>query len=180
MTSNGPPKLNVHAMLEARHGSTARGMDVTADTSYPRTELSELMQSPCRPEENGYFGATYGIASKLFYEFEIESRRGTELSQAIMVIEEHLMDVVLAVTFPTICSYEGDGRPPAKKTQDVVISGFRFGREELDMSRKYFAVCVKPENFLARRCCIWPVAYVHHIDTHTVIQSYRNLHTAGR
>eukprot|EP00977_Amphora_coffeiformis_P012560 scaffold3132_cov158-Amphora_coffeaeformis.AAC.5 len=138
MTSSGLPNLNIHAMLEARHGSKARAMDVTADTSYPKTEMSALMQSPCRPEENGYFGATYGIPSKLFYEFEIEFRHGTELSQAIMVIEEHLMDVVLSVSFPSICSYEGDGRPPAKKTQDAVISGFRFGREELDMSRKYF------------------------------------------
>lgn len=132
-----PPNLNVNEMLKARHGSSARGMDITADTSYPRTEMSALMQSPCRPEENGYFGATYGIPSKLYYEFEIESRRGTDLSQAILVVEEHLMDVVLAVTFPTICSYEGDGRPPAKKDQDVVITGFRFGREELDLSSKY-------------------------------------------
>jgi len=138
MTSKGLPDLNIHAMLEARHGKKARAMDVTADALYPKSEMSALMQSPCRPEENGCFGATYGIASKLFYEYEIESRHGSDFSQVIMVVEEHLMDVVLSVTFPMICSYEGDGRPPAQKTQEVLIRGFRFGREELDMSRKYF------------------------------------------
>ena len=131
-----PTGLNVHAMLEARHGSTSRGMDMTAQMAYPHTELSALMQSPCRPEENGYFGATYGIPSKILYEFEMEARRGAEMDHAVAVVQEHLMDVILSVTFPTICSYEGDGRPPAKKTQDVVVTGFRFGREEIDMSSK--------------------------------------------
>lgn len=132
-----PPSLDVNAMLKARHGSTAMGMDVTALAAYPRTELSALMQSPCRPEENGYFGATYGIPSKIGYEFEVEARPGANLEQAVLVVQEHLMDVTLSITFPTICSYEGDGQPPAKKPQDVVITGFRFGREELDLSRKF-------------------------------------------
>ena len=134
---NPPGLLNAHAMLEARHGSTSLGMDMTALTAYPHTEMSLLMQSPCRPEEDGYFGATYGIPSKILYEFEMEARAGADVDYAADVVQEHLMDVVLSVTFPSICSYEGDGRPPAKKTQDVVITGFRFGREELDMSRKF-------------------------------------------
>ena len=135
-----PPGLDVNAMLKARHGSTAMGMDVTALAAYPLTEMSALMQSPCRPEENGYFGATYGIPSKIGYEFEVEARPGANLEQAVLVVQEHLMDVTLSITFPTICSYEGDGKPPAKKTQDVVITGFRFGREELDLSRKFDSV----------------------------------------
>ena len=145
---NGPPNdskpsgtkrsgLNVNAMLAARHGSTSEDLEMTAQTEYFHNTISELMQSPCRPEENGYFGATYGIPSKIVYEFEMESRPGSKIDHASLVVQEHLMDVVLSVTFPTICSYEGDGRPPAKKTQDVVITGFRFGREELDKSSKY-------------------------------------------
>lgn len=134
-TSSG--LTNVHSMLEARHGSTSIGMDMMALMAYPRTETSLLMQSPCRPEEDGYFGATYGIPSKILYEFEMETRAGADIDYAVEIVQEHLMDVVLSVTFPSICSYEGDGRPPAKKTQDVVITGFRFGREELDMSRKF-------------------------------------------
>ena len=130
--------LDVFAMLKARHGSTAFGMDMMAELYYPRTEISELMQSPCRPEENGYFGATSGSPSKITYEFEVEARENANLDQTVTVIQEHLMDVVLSVTFPTICSYEGDGRPPAQaqRTENVVITGFRFGREEFDTSRK--------------------------------------------
>ena len=131
-----PPRLNVDAMLAARHGSTSQDLEMTALSEYPENKMSKLMQSPCRPEENGYFGATYGIPSKIGYEFEMESRPGSKIDQTSLVVQEHLMDVVLSVTFPTICSYEGDGRPPAKKTQDVIITGFRFGREELDMGRK--------------------------------------------
>lgn len=58
-------------------------------------------------------------------------------SLALMVVEEHMIDMVLAVTFPTICSFEGDGRPPAQKPSDVTITGFKFGQEELDMRSKY-------------------------------------------
>ena len=116
-------------MLQARHGSTALGMDVAADKEYPRSELSALMQSPCRPEENGYFGATSGIPSKITYRYDIEAKPGTDINHASLIVEEHLMDMVLSVTFPSVCSFEGDGRPPAKRTDDVVITGFRFGRE---------------------------------------------------
>lgn len=128
--------MNATTLLQAHHASTADTMERTADESYPTTAISELMQSPCRPEEDGYFGATYGVPSKLVYEFEMEAMRGSKEEEALLVIEEHLMDMVLAVTFPTICSFKGDGLPPAKKTQDVVITGFKFGREKLDMERK--------------------------------------------
>lgn len=109
---------------------------MTADASYPKTEISLLMQSPCRPEENGYFGATYGIPSKVFYEFDFEARKSVDVNQALMILQEHIVDVVLSVTFPTICSYEGDGRPPAKKTQEVEVRGFKFELNELEIKRK--------------------------------------------
>lgn len=129
------PKLDIPAMLEARHGSSAFGMDTKAKMYYPSTEFSALMQSPCRPEEDGYFGATSGAPSKITYEFEIEARRGADLEQAATIIQEHLMDVVLSGTFPTICSYEGEGTQ-AKRSENAVITGFRFGIEEIDTSRK--------------------------------------------
>ena len=93
--NNMASNLDILAMLQARHGSTALAMDMRAELYYPRTELSELMQSPCRPEESGYFGATSGSPAKITYEFEMEARQNTNMEQAATVIQEHLMDVVL-------------------------------------------------------------------------------------
>lgn len=71
----------VHTLIEARHASTDIDIKRTAEENYPVTYMSELMQSPCRPEENGYFGATYGIPSRLVYEFEMEASRGTKVEE---------------------------------------------------------------------------------------------------
>lgn len=137
--SRGPSSLDVEAMLKARHGSSASSLDVEADRAYPVTQISALMQSPCRPEENGYFGGTSGFPNKIFYDFEIETRSGADIGQAVLVVQEHLMDVLLALTFPSVCSFDGDGPPPELPKQQVGITGYRFGREPLDLSRKQWS-----------------------------------------
>lgn len=142
MTRGPSSSLDVEAMLQARHGSSAEQLwDHEADLAYPRTEISELMQSPCRPDENGYFGATYGTPTKVFYEFALEAQPTTDIRQAVTVVQEHLMDVVLASTFPTLCSFTDNGGGGSEglssgPTQRLAINGYRFGRELLDFGRK--------------------------------------------
>jgi hypothetical protein len=129
--------MDINQLLDARHASGWEDMETTADASYPRTEISELMESPCRPETNGYFGATYGFPSKIKYEFELESRQGTDIDEVLMIIDEHVMDVVLSKTFPSICSYDGTGNAAVlEKSNEIAITGFKFTKDELDMGRK--------------------------------------------
>jgi hypothetical protein len=141
-------------MLQARHGSSTEQLwDKQADLAYPRTEISEFMQSPCRPDEQGYFGATWSTQSptKIFYEFEIEmsaaesipttNNNNNNIRQAVTIVQEHLMDVVLASTFPKLCAFDKDkdgaaiASSSANQNNRIAINGFRFGREALDINR---------------------------------------------
>lgn len=103
----------------------------TVNKKYPTTAVGvaseKLMVSPCRPEKDGYFGSTYGDPATLQYAFAMESRMNADISEALFVVQEYVMDVTIASTFPAICSARDLSVSAAENSNGV--TGFKFGQE---------------------------------------------------
>jgi hypothetical protein len=113
-------------------------LNKNANIEYPNSQESKDMLSTCKPERGGYFGGTSGDPATLQYAFELESVMNADLSDALYMIREHLMDSIVSVTFPSICSLRD--LSPANAPTDVVgdivgVTGFKFG-DNYDAVRK--------------------------------------------
>jgi hypothetical protein len=103
----------------------------SASLDYPASKESALMLSACRPENDGYFGGTFGDPVVLQYAFEMESYVNAEITEALNAVREHVMDVTVASTFPAVCSY----RELNVGTNELKgVTGFQFG-QDLDSIR---------------------------------------------
>lgn len=113
-------------------------VDRDADPSYPVTEYSALMHSPCHPELDGYFGSTSGDPVVMRYTFELEATTFDHLDTALEALNQRVMDSVLAGVFPGVCD------PDRPSITDVEIStkvtGFFFSPESLSLSGKHCIV----------------------------------------
>jgi hypothetical protein len=101
-----------------------------AENEYPIavSQDSELMLSPCKPDTNGYFGGTFGTPSTIQYGFEIESIMNGDISDALDTIREHVMDIMVSFTFPSICNYR-DLSSKDNNHNVVGVTGFNFGQD---------------------------------------------------
>jgi len=120
------------SLIDDRHSQPYE--DKKADFSYPKSQFSALMQSPCRPETSGYFGATMGRPKIIQYGFEIETSVQTDIEKALSIIDEHVMDSVLVHTFPSVCGFRRRLNPNID--EPVRVTGFHFDEEMIDMNRK--------------------------------------------
>lgn len=117
--------------------------DHVADPTYPNSIWSEFMLSPCRPEDTGHFGSTFGTPILLQYGFEMETSHFPNIERALKIIDEKVMDALLSTFFPTICGFDESqttANPPQRNLADPVkpfdaeITGFRFSKELVDMT----------------------------------------------
>lgn len=73
----------------------------------PRSTYNEkfmaLMNSPCRPESDGFFGATSGEATRIQYGFELEIEPLSDIMKLLDVMEDKVVDAILMNTFPEMC-----------------------------------------------------------------------------
>jgi hypothetical protein len=119
--------------------------DHAADPTYPKSIWSEFMLSPCRPEDSGHFGSTFGTPILLQYGFEMETSHFPNIEKALKIIDEKVMDALLSTFFPTICGFDDSqstANPPqrnladpAVQRYDAEITGFRFSKELVDTTR---------------------------------------------
>jgi hypothetical protein len=100
-----------------------------ADTEYPESQEFQDMLSPCKPERGGYFGGTSGDPAVLQYGFELESALNIDISNALYMIKEHLIDSIVSVTFPSVCSSRDLSLTNAATTDIVGVTGFNFGED---------------------------------------------------
>ena len=109
-----------------------------AFSEYPDSLESKSMVSPCKPERGGYFGGTSGEPATLQYGFELESVMNADISDALFMIREHLMDTIFSITFPSICSFRDLSLTQERSfVGDIVgVTGFSFG-ENYDAVRKF-------------------------------------------
>lgn len=73
----------------------------------PRSTYNEkfmaLMNSPCRPEPDGFFGATSGAATRIQYGFDLEIEPLSDVMALLDVLEDMVVDAILMNTFPEMC-----------------------------------------------------------------------------
>jgi hypothetical protein len=102
-----------------RHDTLSAPVELNVDAKATYNDkFMALMQSPCRPEYDGYFGATYGVPVELQYGFRLETMPLSSIMDVLDVIEDKLVDDILGSSFPQICGY--------RRRQLGHASGFRF------------------------------------------------------
>jgi hypothetical protein len=121
-------------LLEERHFFPP--IDKTADATYPKSKSSSLMLSPCRPETNGYFGATSGAPLVVQYGFELETKANGNVDNALGSIGDHVMDTILSTAFPEICGFSRRLNNNNETPKVPKLTGFQFNNEVIDTSCK--------------------------------------------
>lgn len=92
-------------------------LNVDPKTTY-NDKFMALMESPCRPESDGYFGSTYGQAVRVTYGFKLEVLPLSSIVEVLDVVEDKIVDGVLSSSFPQMCGY--------RRRKLTYASGFRF------------------------------------------------------
>lgn len=120
---------NVNALEEeVKLANAPQEINVDPRSTYNENFMA-LMNSPCRPEYDGFFGATSGDPVLLQYGFEVEVQPLSSIMEILNTIEDKIVDSILQSSFPEMC-----GLHRARKTQELRslahseghASGFRF------------------------------------------------------
>lgn len=118
-------------------------IDVEPGSTYNKKFMA-LMDSPCRPEFDGYFGATSGEYVRVQYGFRLEIQPLSKVMDLLDFVEDKIVDSVLMNAFPDLCGL--NRRRHTEEASDKLIrglehvdghpSGFRFFKfEEVGESR---------------------------------------------
>lgn len=89
-----------------RHSSSTAPIElnVEAESTYDQ-QFMGLMNSACRPETDGYFGATYGKALTLEYGFKLETQPLASITEILDAVDDYVVDSTLSNAFPQTCGY---------------------------------------------------------------------------
>ena len=104
-------------------------INVDAKLSYDQKFMA-LMNSPCRPEKDGYFGSTYGhYPYSIKYGFQIETVPNARITQVIEAIDDYIADEVLTNVFPGMCGYRRNRDRDRRQLNSGSgrAGGFHFG-----------------------------------------------------
>lgn len=91
---------------------TPKEIDVDPRSTY-NLKFMALMNSPCRPEYDGFFGATSGDSIRIQYGFQVEVEPLSAIMDILDTIEDRIVDSILQSSFPEMC-----GLHRARKTQE--------------------------------------------------------------
>ena len=109
----------VDPVAKIRHNpnSLPQEWNVDAKDSY-NDKFMSLMESPCRPETDGYFGSTYGDHIQISYGFKLEAQPLSSVLDLLDVVEDKIVDGVLSRSFPDACGF--------RRRRLFSASGYRF------------------------------------------------------
>lgn len=130
-----PGHRRLEAVPESRHNEPPPRKHI--GDVIPQSKFTHLMQSNCRPEANGYFGSTAGIPAVIEYGFQLETTMVANVDRILDIIDDSVMDEVLAGTFTSICGFQrrlNFEAIPGSFVNDPRITGFRFDTEQADLS----------------------------------------------
>jgi hypothetical protein len=91
---------------------TPKEIDVDPRSTYNKKFMA-LMNSPCRPEYDGFFGATSGDPIRIQYGLQVEVQPLSAIMDILDTIEDKIVDSILQSSFPEMC-----GLHRARKTQE--------------------------------------------------------------
>ena len=117
------------SLLDKRHSPPS--LDREAGSIYGEFSESALLSTPCNPEEDGYFGGTFGDPVEFQFGFEMETSVDAETPKALDIIRNHVVDMVVTDTFPQLCGSESRqlrGRSSTKPKQQSKVTGFHFDK----------------------------------------------------
>jgi hypothetical protein len=77
-------------------------INVDAKLTY-NDKFMPMMTSSCRPEVDGFFGATSGEPLRIQYGFQIETEPLSQVRNILDFIEDRIVDSILINTFPIMC-----------------------------------------------------------------------------
>ena len=101
-------------------------IDVDPLSTY-NEKFMALMNSPCRPEYDGFFGATSGDPVHVQYGFKVEVQPLSAIMDILDAIEDKIVDSILQSSFPGMCGLhrtENSNRSLVQNNGHP--SGFRF------------------------------------------------------
>jgi hypothetical protein len=93
--------------------NTPKELNVDPRSTY-NEKFMALMNSPCRPEYDGFFGATSGEPIRIQYGFQVEVQPLSAIMDILEAIEDKIVDSILQISFPETC-----GLQRARKTQEL-------------------------------------------------------------
>ena len=127
--------------------------DVDASATYD-SEFMGLMNSPCRPEHDGYFGATSGFPTEIHYGFKIETLPLASITNMLDIVEDRVVDGLIATSFPSLCGFrrrqlesESDRRLSGESTTGA--TGFWFSKFSEVQSKWH--LCMRVEYDVLRK-----------------------------
>jgi hypothetical protein len=89
-----------------RHNSDTAPIELNVDAaSTYDTQSMALMNTACRPEPDGYFGATYGQSLTLEFGFKLETQPLASITEILDAIDDYVVDATLSNSFPQMCGY---------------------------------------------------------------------------
>ena len=103
-----------------RHSINTRPMELNVDVKETyNNKFMALMESACRPEPDGYFGATFGQPLTIHYAFKLETEPLANVLTLLDVVEDKVVDVILQNAFPQVCGFR-------RRRLAYAASGVRF------------------------------------------------------
>jgi len=96
--------------------NTPKEINVDPRSTYDEKFMA-LMSSPCRPEYDGFFGATSGDPIRIQYGFQLEVQPLSAIMDILDSIEDKIVDSVLQSSFPEMCGLQHtrNGKEPPRK-----------------------------------------------------------------
>lgn len=86
-----------------RHSINTRPMELNVDVKETyNNKFMALMESACRPEPDGYFGATFGQPLTIHYAFKLETEPLANVLTLLDVVEDKVVDVILQNAFQIV------------------------------------------------------------------------------
>lgn len=112
----------------------------------PRSTYNEkfmaLVRSPCRPEYDGFFGATSGDPIRIQYGFKVEVEPLSAIMDILDAIEDRVVDMILQSSFPDMC-----GLNEARKTRESSQTSSKIMPLVEDPRRSLVKVAGHPSGF---------------------------------
>ena len=146
--SGGKANEIIDPNAKTRHSFNTRPLELNVDAiSTYSDKFMNLMESPCRPEPDGFFGATNGEPVKITYGFEVETPPLSSIVEILDIIEDKFVDNILSSSFPQICGFR-------RRLSAHAASGFRFFKFQ-DVGRSTMAILLILGSYLRLTFLPW-------------------------
>jgi hypothetical protein len=145
MLDIGHRRLGEEVVPPGRHNAppSRKRVEEEKDTS----RFSYYMVSDCKPRATGYFGSTGGEPLVLEYGFELEATLFATMDKVLNIVNNRIMDGVIANTFSGMCGIHSrrrllgeDSSLPGEAAirSSSRVTGFKFNNAQVESSSKHF------------------------------------------